>query len=63
MDRRISMSRFKEPDDKDLTIEGECFNCGIDLLSTEEVVSLEDFLFCDLSCLREASSFITLGGN
>lgn len=62
MDRRITMSRFQEPDEKDPPVLAHCFNCNDGMVEGQEVVVFEDYLFCDTECLYDSVRYKNLGG-
>ena len=63
MSRLNTMARFDGPDEKEPKVIDYCYSCNAELYEGEEVVALEDFLFCDIDCLFDTIKYKTLEEN
>lgn len=61
MSRLSTMSRFEEPNERDPKVYSNCSYCEEDLVEGQEISIIEEYFFCDMSCLLKAMKYKTLG--
>lgn len=60
MDRTRTMSRFLEPEEPKGRKMANCSGCDGELYEGEEVIQVDDDIYCNFWCLNRMATFVTL---